>query len=111
MIHIFFYNNKQYIVEMDGGLGHGFYNCDAIRGIGLNGKDLDEYKDKMALEHNIFVIRIDCFYTKMEDRFSYIKNSIQNSELSNILIMINVINMQQIVFQLNLLICTMKDYQ
>ena len=38
----------------------------------------------MALEHNIFVIRIDCFYTKMEDRFSYIKNSIQNSELSNI---------------------------
>ena len=80
----FFYNNKEYIVEMDGGLGHGFYNCDAIRGIGLNGKDLDEYKDKMALEHNIFVIRIDCFYTKMEDRFSYIKNSIQNSELSNI---------------------------
>lgn len=86
----FTYNNKEYIVEMDGGLGHGIGNNDPIREVGMNGKELDDYKDKMALEHNIIVIRIDCFYTKMEERFSYIKNSIQNSELNILFDLSNV---------------------
>ena len=78
----FSYNDHEYIVEMDGGLGHGFSNNESIREIGLSGKELDDYKDQMALKHNITVIRIDCFYTKMEERFLYVKNSIQNSELN-----------------------------
>lgn len=75
--------NSQYIVELDGGLGHGHLNTgykikspdDAIK--------IDLYKDKMALEHNIKVIRIDCNYTS-KDRFEYVKQHILESELSNV---------------------------
>lgn len=77
----FIINNQQYIVEADGELGHG-------KNIHIHSKmtlqetiDIDNYKDKMAVMHNIKVIRIDVSRSNM----SYIKKSIMNSELSSIL--------------------------
>ena len=72
-------DNKWYIVEMDGGLGHK-------NGNPLNGQTaeetqgIDDYKDKKAKEYNIEVIRIDCTKSELE----YLKNNILNSRLVDI---------------------------
>lgn len=78
----FKYNGKSYVLEMDGGIGHG------NKKFGSNEKDFDGYKrdqikDDLALQHNICVIRVDCDYP-VDNRFEYIKNSILNSQLSYI---------------------------
>jgi hypothetical protein len=77
-------NNNEYILEMDGGLGHG------KRDNTLNGKSkeeskaTDDYKDGQAKLHGIEIIRIDCDYGKIENRFKYIKQNILNSRLSEL---------------------------
>ena len=77
-------NHKKYIIEMDGGLGHGnrirtdsnvTYEESLLR---------DSIKDKLANKHDIEVIRIDCDYG-INDRFEYIKDKIINSKLSKII--------------------------
>lgn len=73
-------NNKHYIVEMDG----GFHQT--VDGV----LDIDAYKDKMALEHDIEVIRIDCFYSTISKRENYIKTNILKSKLKYILCFNNV---------------------
>lgn len=70
----FKYKNKEYIIEMDGALGHG------NKSFGSNDKDVeglkrDKLKDELAKEHNITVIRIDS--TKSD--FEYIKGNIIKS--------------------------------
>ena len=79
----FEYKNKKYIVEMDGGLGHGnkTFNSKERDTIGLQ---KDYIKDKLALEHGIEVIRIDANYG-VNDKYEYIKNNVLQSELSNVL--------------------------
>lgn len=72
-------NDSKYIVEMDG----GFHRYEDSR---IN----DSYKDEMAQKHNINVIRIDCDYGKIGDRYDYIKTNIINSEISTILDLSNV---------------------
>lgn len=73
-------NNKKYIVEMDGSLGHG--NTDNL----MNGqtkeesKEIDNYKDRLAKENNVKVIRID----SQTSEVNYIKNNILNSELNEL---------------------------
>lgn len=67
-------NNKQYIVEMDGGFHQN-----------KETKKVDEMKDSAAFAHGIEVIRIDCNYKKTNFRFDYIKNSILKSDLSDVL--------------------------
>lgn len=52
-------DNKKYIIEMDGGLGHG------IREYKTNKKDVkglknDIIKEKLAKENNIILFRVDC---------------------------------------------------
>lgn len=77
----FGYKNKRYIIELDGGLGHG------NRTIGQTIEetlDIDKIKDELAKKHNIEVIRIDCDYAP-NDRFTFIKDKIINSELSDII--------------------------
>ena len=73
-------NEQKYIVEMDGNLGHG--NIDnSMNGITKeDSRQIDDYKDKLAVEHNIIVIRIDSKISELE----YIKDKILNSELNNI---------------------------
>lgn len=81
----FEYNNKRYILEMDGRMGHGNNLNEIPRNSGLYGTELDLFKDNKAKEHGIIVIRVDCAYKYVSDRFNYIKNSIINSELNNLL--------------------------
>ena len=70
-----------YVVEMDGGLGHGnktIYD-------NVNGLQIDIYKDNLAIQHNIRVIRIDCNYPNIDARFEYIKTNLLRSELSQVI--------------------------
>ena len=78
----FEYNGERYILEMDGGIGHGHcaYNFDGPDKIG---SIRDEHKDIQSLNHNIKIIRVDCDY-RNNDRFEYIKNNIINSYISQI---------------------------
>ena len=76
-------NNKKYIVEMDGELGHG--NISASNITKEEAVYIDNQKDKLAKEHGVEVVRIDCCYDKFESRYEYIKNNIIISKLSNIL--------------------------
>jgi len=76
-------DNKECILEMDG----GFHNNDN----NMNGQTseesqyIDNEKDRLALEHGIEVIRIDCDYRNIERRFEYIKNNIlQNDKLNEL---------------------------
>lgn len=77
----FGYRNKKYIIELDGGLGHG--NRTLYQTV-EESIDIDNIKDKLAEEHNIKIIRINCDYAQ-SDRFTFIKDKILNSELKNIL--------------------------
>lgn len=85
----FGFKNKEYIVEMDGGLGHGnksFGKSD----ISLEDSIvIDNEKDRLAKEHNINIIRIDADYG-FNDRFEYIKNNILSSILVKILDFSNI---------------------
>ena len=80
----FIKNNKEYIIEMDGGLGHGnrsYTNSDRDK------EELlfrDAEKDRLANEHNIEVIRIDCDYGT-NDRYQFILKNILISKLATIL--------------------------
>lgn len=77
----FYIPSKNLIIEMDG----GFHNKDNS----MNGqtvkesKEIDNYKDKLAKEHGIRAIRIDCDYDNIENRFEFIKNNIINSKLND----------------------------
>jgi very-short-patch-repair endonuclease len=64
------YNSKKYLIETDGGLGHGHR-------IICKNKDNDKIKDSLAVDNGFVLIRIDCCY--YGDRFDYIKNSIIKS--------------------------------
>lgn len=82
----FVFQNNKYIVEMDGGLGHGHdFVYDKVK----NGKhyrtpeicsEIDTCKDKIAYLHGYKIIRIDCLYSD----FDYITQNIKRSELSKI---------------------------
>lgn len=75
----FVYNDKEYVLEMDGGIGHG--NKQWKTGDkDIEGKKRDIIKDKLAYEHGIYVIRID----SKESSCEYIKKRILESEFSNI---------------------------
>jgi len=72
-------NSKKYIVEMDGLLGHG--NNNTLSNLtAKETQEIDDYKDKLAREHGIEVIRINC--TKSE--LAYIKNNIIHSKLNEL---------------------------
>lgn len=71
-------NNKKYIIETDG----YFHNHNN----NMNGKskeesqEIDNFKDQLANEHNIKIIRIDCEKSELE----YIKQNILNSDLNDL---------------------------
>ena len=77
----FEFNHKQYIVELDGGLGHGNRTIDKTPEQSLI---IDTIKDKLAMEHGIEVIRINADYGK-KDRFNYLREQIKKSKLSSII--------------------------
>ena len=98
-------DNEKHIVEMDGSF-HKKYNTMSGQ-TSQKSKDIDDYKDRLALEHNIKVIRVDCVKSNLE----FIKNNILNSKLNNTL-RLSSINWHRIeVFALDSLvkrICEIK---
>lgn len=76
-------DGKEYIIEMDGGIGHG---NKVHKNSELSQEELlqvDTIKDSLATERGIKVIRIDCNY-RTDDKYSYILNNVINSELKDI---------------------------
>lgn len=73
-------NHEKFFIEMDGGFHYDdcFLSYEEVHNI-------DVTKDLIAAEHGINMIRIDCNYILMTKRFEYIKKSILNSELNQIL--------------------------
>lgn len=80
---------EKYIIEMDGGLGHGNKQFKS-NSRDTEGLKRDKIKEKLAIEHNISIIRIDCLISQMD----YIKNSLVE-KLSNIFDLSNI-NWEQI---------------
>jgi hypothetical protein len=65
-------------------LGHG--NIDfTTKDKDTKGLERDIMKDNAADERDVVVIRIDCKYTDMRERFQYVKQSILNSQLAELL--------------------------
>lgn len=79
----FVFNGVDYIVEMDGGLGHG--NGGLTKEQAEKSIVNDNIKNKRALDHNHILIRINCDYERVENRSLYIKESIMSSMLSTII--------------------------
>jgi len=77
------------IIETDG----GFHTRDnSMSGqTKEDSKEIDDYKDRLALEHGIEVIRVDCFYI-YNNRFECIKNNTLNNNRLNELLDLNNIN-------------------
>lgn len=76
-------NGKEYIIEMDGGFHD---NPHAKSGLSTSdSKYIDGQKDSLARKHGIQIIRIDCNYPKISERYSYIKHNILNSDLAKII--------------------------
>lgn len=71
----FYYDGSKYIIETDGGLGHGNRNMSKILSEEL--LDIDRIKDQLAIDNGYNIIRIDCDYKN--DRYQYIKQSIINA--------------------------------
>ena len=76
----FYIPSKNLIIEMDGGFHKKDNNMNGQTA--KESKEIDNYKDKLAKEHGIRVIRIDCDYDNIENRFEFIKNNIINSILN-----------------------------
>lgn len=85
----FKYHGVEYILEMDGGIGHGNYQFGNKKEKDIEGKRRDLIKNFSALKHGITVIRIDCYY-KIDNRFEYIKTNILNSMLSDLFNLNNI---------------------
>ena len=80
----FVYNDKQYILEMDGGF---HYEENNFSSVSLEKRRaIDRLKDELAKNHNINMIRIECL---LSDR-DYIKTNMINSELNNIFDLSNI---------------------
>lgn len=72
--------NQKYLIEMDG----AFHFIDAFRPYEQSYR-IDKNKDDLAQQHGIEVIRLNCHYKDLADRFDFVKNNILNSKLRNIL--------------------------
>jgi predicted transcriptional regulator len=79
----FYISSLNLIIEMDG----SFHNNDNT----MNGqtakesKFIDDEKDRLAIEHGIEVIRINCDYNRIANRFKYIKqNTSKNIRLNEL---------------------------
>ena len=76
-------NGQQYIIEMDGAL---HYKDSKLSDLTIEESQyIDKQKDKLAINNNILIIRIDCNYIGLEDRYEYIKKNICSSILKDIL--------------------------
>jgi hypothetical protein len=80
----FIINKNHYIIETDGGMHYEGNKMNGMKPKDI--KQIDINKDKLAKQHNIEIIRIDC----QKSELNYIKNSILNSNLKSILPVNNI---------------------
>lgn len=78
----FEYKNNKYVIEMDGGYGHGFK--DSISMTKEESIRIDRIKDSICLANGINIIRIDCNYSDQSIRKECIKANILKSELGRL---------------------------
>jgi len=71
-------NNKKYIIEMDGGFHHKDNTMN--KQTKEESELIDDYKDKLARDHGIQIIRIGC----EESDLKYIKTNMLNSKLATL---------------------------
>lgn len=69
--YIKLFDNKEIIVEMDG----GFHYCSNKNYVTKN----DKVKDELAESNGIIVVRVDCNYSKTGERYEYVKENIIKS--------------------------------
>lgn len=79
-------NNTKYLIEMDGGIGHGNKSVHEKYSIEDSIK-IDNKKDELANQNGFILIRIDCNYTY--NRFGFIKENIIKS-------LVNIIDLSQV---------------
>ena len=72
----FYIPSKNLIIEMDGGWHNRDNNMSGQTK--EQSQEIDRYKDRIAKQHDLEVIRIDCDYCNIENRFEYIKNNTIN---------------------------------
>lgn len=70
----FYIPSMNVIIEMDGELGHGKNKHSKSNISKEESKSIDDYKDEMARQRGIEVIRIDCAYEN-KNRFNFIKQN------------------------------------
>lgn len=73
--HYFLFENKNILIEMDGGF-HYVDNTLAKKTVSYS-QERDKIKDELAFENGFNLIRIDCNYRKLKDRFDYIVKNIK----------------------------------
>ena len=73
-------DDEKYFIEMDG----GFHFSDAFNSYKY-AQATDTIKNTLAKEHGINIIRINCDYKDVEQRFHFVKNSIIHSDLNSLL--------------------------
>lgn len=75
----FVIQNDRRIIETDGGFHYD--ECKSINAaLSLEERQkIDHIKDKLALENGYSIIRIDCNYCNVSNRFNYIKQNIINA--------------------------------
>lgn len=79
-------NNQKILIEMDGHFHDGskFYSYEESHKI-------DVAKNNLANENGFIIIRVDCCYPDICNRYEYIRTSILNSDVSKIL-NLNIVN-------------------
>ena len=82
-----------YVVEMDGGVGHGHRKFKSEKR-DYDSVSVDAKKDLLARSHGLTIFRIDCNYPEVATRFSYIRENLFKSGLSSI-IDLSAINWQE----------------
>ena len=83
-IYDFYLPSCNLIIEMD---GKWHYKDNPLSNQNLNiSQFIDDEKDRLALEHGLNIVRIDCNVSEID----YIKNSIINSDLVKYLVLDNV---------------------
>ena len=80
----FVYNDNEYIVEWDGAF-HYLHRSGTKQSLEER-QAIDELKDRLAIQHNIHIIRIDCLLSEP----NYIKQNILQSDLNNIFNLLHI---------------------
>lgn len=83
-IYDFYINSLNLIIEMDGRFHYDFNNLS--KQSLTTSQFIDLEKDRLAIEHGIKIIRIDCYNSDID----YIKEHILNSELTNYINLKNI---------------------